>query len=575
MTCNWRRWLWGIVPLLVLSWVAVQAEHGRMEGDLAERARIALSDSGLGWSLAAFQGRDVVLTGRAPQESELGKAADVLRTVWGVRDVDNKAQLLEKAEKYLWWASRRNSRIRLSGYVPSLTARQAILGMAKASFPGFELADRMTLARGIPSTDIWLGGVSFALKQLTSLKHGDARLEDVSLTITGEAEDVAGYRVVKSSLRDGVPKGIKLISEAVTAPVVSPFTWAAQYTGGRLVLSGHVPSEAARTELVAAARASLASGAVDDQMDPGGGAPQGFGAAAAAAVQGLAKLETGSADLRDVALVFAGVSADQASADAVRVALRAALPVSIKMSDQIRAREPPPPPPPPPVPKAPEPTPPQVKSEAPTAPAPVPTPSSPQVKAEQPPPPPPPSAPPASTTTPSREAAAPSPPAPPPPAPVAPPPPVVVPAPSPPAAAAPPPVPDAPRIASVGDPRTKSCEETLSLAAAAGTIQFRLGSSDLEDASASTLDRMAQAVKSCPGMRIVVGGHASSEGGSEINQQLSIRRAQSVVAYLVRAGVDTGQLEAVGYGVAQPIAPNDTSENMARNRRIEFVVRPK
>ena len=35
--------------------------------------------------------------------------------VWGVRSVDNKAGLIEKAEKYLWWATRRNNRIRLSG----------------------------------------------------------------------------------------------------------------------------------------------------------------------------------------------------------------------------------------------------------------------------------------------------------------------------------------------------------------------------------------------------------------------------------------------------------------------------
>src|SRR5438128_806249 len=119
MRCNWWRWLWGIVPLLVLSWVAVQAEHGRMERDLAERAGAALTQSGLSWALAGFNGRDSLLTGRAPLEGESAKAADVLRGVWGVRSVDNKAGLIEKAEKYLWWATRRNNRIRLSGYVPN------------------------------------------------------------------------------------------------------------------------------------------------------------------------------------------------------------------------------------------------------------------------------------------------------------------------------------------------------------------------------------------------------------------------------------------------------------------------
>jgi OOP family OmpA-OmpF porin len=112
-------------------------------------------------------------------------------------------------------------------------------------------------------------------------------------------------------------------------------------------------------------------------------------------------------------------------------------------------------------------------------------------------------------------------------------------------------------------------------AATAGKIEFRLGSAELDEGSFATLDRLAQAIKACPGMRIEIGGHASAEGGAAINQQLSVRRARSVIGYMVRAGVDTGQLEPVGYGTTQPIAPNDSSENMARNRRIEFKVRPK
>ena len=65
MRCNWRRWLWGIIPLLVLSWVAVQAEHSRLERDLAERARLALVEGGFTWAQAEFKARDALLMGRA------------------------------------------------------------------------------------------------------------------------------------------------------------------------------------------------------------------------------------------------------------------------------------------------------------------------------------------------------------------------------------------------------------------------------------------------------------------------------------------------------------------------------
>ena len=70
MRCNWPRWLWGIIPLLVLSWVAVHAEHGRLERELAGHARSALVKAGFPWGAAEFQGRDAVLIGRAPQEGE-------------------------------------------------------------------------------------------------------------------------------------------------------------------------------------------------------------------------------------------------------------------------------------------------------------------------------------------------------------------------------------------------------------------------------------------------------------------------------------------------------------------------
>ena len=511
MRCNWWRWLWGIVPLLVLAWVAVQAEHARLERDLSERSRVALAEAGLGWALTEFRGRDALLTGRAPQEGDPGKAAETLANLYGVRIVDNRAGLIDKADKYVWTASRRNNRIRLSGYAPSVNVRQAILGVTKASFPGFEVVDRTTLARGVPGNDVWLAAVSFALKQLTSLKRGDVRLEDLSLFIHGETEDVNTYKAVKQALASSMPKGLKVGKDSVMAPVVSPFAWAAHIIDGRLILSGYVPNEAQRAELMAAARSNLPAVAVLDRMEFGEGAPQGWVAAAIAGIRQLGRLESGGAEVKDTVLTITGLAADASIADVTRAALRAATPATMKLSDQIRVRELPPLPPAPPLP-------------APESSSPVPEPK------------------------PQDTAAAP------------------------PAPTAPAPPPAAEPVAVV---KAKVCEDQLVRLAAAGQIIFALSSAELESASFPTLDKLADAAKTCPGMHIEVSGHASAEGDPDRNQQLSFRRAQSVVTYLVQAGVDGTQLEPVGYGSARPVAPNDTSENMAKNRRIEFSVRPK
>ena len=66
-------------------------------------------------------------------------------------------------------------------------------------------------------------------------------------------------------------------------------------------------------------------------------------------------------------------------------------------------------------------------------------------------------------------------------------------------------------------------------------------------------------------------GHTDSDNASGRNQALSEARARAVVEHLVKSGFDAARLRAVGLGDSKPIAPNDTPENKARNRRIEFV----
>ena len=127
------------------------------------------------WATARFEGRDATLRGTAADDADPQKASDLLRSMWGVRVVDNNAALVPMLEKFTWRATRRGQRIRLIGYVPSKAVRRTLLGVTKANFPGFEVNDRMTIARGVPSMDTWLAGVSFALKQLSNLKRGDVR----------------------------------------------------------------------------------------------------------------------------------------------------------------------------------------------------------------------------------------------------------------------------------------------------------------------------------------------------------------------------------------------------------------
>lgn len=104
-------------------------------------------------------------------------------------------------------------------------------------------------------------------------------------------------------------------------------------------------------------------------------------------------------------------------------------------------------------------------------------------------------------------------------------------------------------------------------------IRFDTGSAAITRASHETLAKAAQAIKAAPpGTRIEVAGHADNTGDAAANQQLSLERADAVVAKLAALGVARDRLVGKGYGESQPIVDNASDEGMAKNRRIEFKV---
>ena len=125
------------------------------------------------------------------------------------------------------------------------------------------------------------------------------------------------------------------------------------------------------------------------------------------------------------------------------------------------------------------------------------------------------------------------------------------------------------------DAEAEACQKALRTASSEGVIQFARASAELDRRSLPTLRRLAQTAQACPDVTIEIEGHTDAEGIDERNQPLSERRAQAVADYLAQRGVPAERMKAIGYGASRPVAPNDTREGMARNRRIEFTVKAK
>lgn len=88
----------------------------------------------------------------------------------------------------------------------------------------------------------------------------------------------------------------------------------------------------------------------------------------------------------------------------------------------------------------------------------------------------------------------------------------------------------------------------------------------------ASLDKLVEDIGDVDLEVIIATGHTDSIGTEAYNQDLSIRRAEAVKAYLVSKGVDPKQVFTEGKGELQPVASNKTREGRAKNRRVEIEV---
>lgn len=104
-------------------------------------------------------------------------------------------------------------------------------------------------------------------------------------------------------------------------------------------------------------------------------------------------------------------------------------------------------------------------------------------------------------------------------------------------------------------------------------ILFETGKADLKAESMAEIQKVAEYMKKNPNVRFEVQGHTDNQGSDKINDPLSQKRAEAIVAALVKLGVDEWNLRAVGKGSHEPVADNGTEAGRAKNRRVEFIKR--
>jgi len=110
-------------------------------------------------------------------------------------------------------------------------------------------------------------------------------------------------------------------------------------------------------------------------------------------------------------------------------------------------------------------------------------------------------------------------------------------------------------------------------------IYYDYDQATLRTASKSTLDSLVLFLKENPAIIVELGAHTDNKGDDEYNKKLSQKRAESVVKYLITAGLSKDRLIAKGYGETNAIAQNenpdgsDNPEGRQLNRRTEFTIK--
>lgn len=101
-------------------------------------------------------------------------------------------------------------------------------------------------------------------------------------------------------------------------------------------------------------------------------------------------------------------------------------------------------------------------------------------------------------------------------------------------------------------------------------ISFDVGRADIKPNLRPILDQFAQGLRGQPNTEVRIIGHTDNTGSDDLNNRLSVQRAQATRDYLTARGVDPRQVQVAGQGEREPVADNTSEQGRARNRRVEI-----
>jgi outer membrane protein OmpA-like peptidoglycan-associated protein len=126
-------------------------------------------------------------------------------------------------------------------------------------------------------------------------------------------------------------------------------------------------------------------------------------------------------------------------------------------------------------------------------------------------------------------------------------------------------------IAQIPGAEVKRVGEGINVTFDSGVL-FGYDKSDISQEAVTKLNELAGILTKYPDTYVLVEGHTDSNGSESYNMDLSKRIAKSVASYLRQNNVTENRIRTAAYGEGQPKFTNDSDENKAKNRRVEFAI---
>ncbi len=335
--CKLSRILWGVVLIVMLSLTTLEFKRADIEIDLEKRSEQALLKAGIKWAEFSFIGMNGYLHKAENRTAEERRQAlNVVKNVFGVHKVKDASKPLKLVSPYVWSASIGDGKLKLSSYIPSEADRKAILGIAQATFPKFTIKDKMKVARGAGDKSVWLGSVSFALKQLSFIEKGSVVLKNQSLRVWGRALDSDSYIAISKKLKENAPKGMVIGSYKIFPPKVDDYRVSIKMDGTKVKLDGYVPDIDTRKDLTQKLSTSMKNAEVVDNLRYASGEPKGWKGMFKTATQEVFKLKNGAVELSEKRVAISGTVDTHQKHASIKKKLTDNLPKGYSLEDNIK-----------------------------------------------------------------------------------------------------------------------------------------------------------------------------------------------------------------------------------------------